>query len=147
MKRTFGAAMALALLALTSMSHAAEPVASVFDPAGAGVRASGAPVSATYRTLDSEQRRLSISATNGLLASVQGKAWSISGVQAPQCDRAEERSLKRSRKKVEVKECRQKRADCAIATKFAGKHKVNAVCSSLYSLTTVSLTTRSGGVK
>lgn len=146
MKRTFGAAVVVALFSLGSLAHAA-PAELVMDPAGPVVRASAAPVTPTFRTLDSEQQTLSIAATKALLASDQAKFWTVTSVQAPECSKADERALARTRKKTEVKECRQKRADCAIAIKFAGKHKVHAACSSLYSLTTVHLTTRSGGVK
>lgn len=147
MKSTFGAAFAVALLSACAFAQAADVTSITLEPAGPAIRAAGASVQPTYRALAAEQRQLSVESTKELLTSAEGSAWRVTAVEAPSCEKAELTQLRRQHKKVEVKECLQKQADCAKATKFSALHKAHAACSPLYTLTTVLLTTRVGGVK
>lgn len=145
-KHSIGAAVAAIALSVSSLATAQEVL--VLDPAGQGVRAVGAELNTGARTLPTQQRSLSISEAQKLLASAEGPAWRVYEVQAAEgCTAAQQRKLARKGKKVEAKECRQQRQILEEAQKFAAKHKLNATPSSLYSLTTVLLTTKAAGAK
>lgn len=141
MTHAFRHTLALALFAGAAFAHANTAGVLTLDPAGAQVRpvASASP---SYRTVPAEHRQLSIAETQTLLASTEGSAWRISAVQAPQCSKGSNTGLQRDRKKSQAKECRQQKAECVIAKKFASKNKAHALCSSLYTQTTVLLTTK-----
>lgn len=146
LKSYLGPALAAAALTVSTLASAQSVL--VLDPAGQGVRAAGAQVQPGVRQLRAEQRSLSIKDAQKLLASTEGPAWRVYEVRsAPTCTTAEQRKLARKGKKVEAKECSEQRQIFESAKKFAAKHGLSATSSSLYSLTTVLLTTKAAGAK
>lgn len=144
--RFLAAAPLLYALSLCPGAHAADDVV-VYEAEGPPVRHSSSLVRPGFTATPMELRALSRPDATALLASSEGAAWSVLGVEAPQCTVAEERALKRQRKKAEAKECRHTREICRQATQFAQAHGATAACSSLYVLTTVLLTTKPVGAK
>lgn len=146
-KSRFAVAIAATLLSVAGGTHAAEAL-TTYEPAGQVVRHQASLTQAGHRTIPTEQRQLSIEGTKALLASTEGSAWKVIGVEAGEsCTLATERKLKNKRKKVEAKTCREARLNCENATAFARKHGAHAACSSLYTLTTVQLTSKASGAK
>jgi hypothetical protein len=147
MKSSIRVALACVACVLATSAAAQAPEHSItLNPAGPAMRAS-AEVLTPYRTSSVDQRNLSISAARALLSSTEGPAWRMVSVSAPRCSTEAVAKFRKANKKVELKNCRQMKADCNKAMKFAAKNKIHAACSSLYSLTTVAMATRIGGVK
>lgn len=81
-----------------------------------------------------EIRALSMSGANALLDSTEGPVWEVLAVQASACENP------KSKEKIERKKCQALKADCKAAELFARGHGKHAVCSALYTQTTVLLT-------
>lgn len=81
-----------------------------------------------------EVRELTLPAAKDLLSSTEGPAWRVLQVQAQACENPKAKSKKAR------KECRNMKAQCRAADKFAHKYKKHAACSALYTQTKVLLT-------
>ena len=81
-----------------------------------------------------EIRALPLAGANALLASTEGPAWQVLSVQAGACENP------KSKEKSERKKCQALKADCKSAEAFARDYDKHAVCSALYTQTTVLLT-------
>lgn len=88
-----------------------------------------------------EVRELSMRAADTLLDSTEGPAWKVLSVQGPACVNPA------TKEKVERKNCQALKADCKAAEGYAVQFGKHAVCSALYTQTTVLLTNDGPGAK